>query len=111
MTPAGVPSAGGPAKEEAVVSAQVVTIPDTGNVRVSPELELGAGNIWPDKADGGEVLGAGLWILSRKQSPTRKHVRVRAGQELTEGGYRLKVLEIVKKPAGAYVRVQVQPGG
>lgn len=91
-------------------SAQVVTIPDTGNVRVSPELEIGAGNLWPEKADGGpETLSAGLWILARKVSPERKHHRVREGQELTESGYRLKVLEIAKKPEGSYVRVQVQP--
>lgn len=94
------------------MSAQVVTIPDTGNVRIGPELEVGAGNIWSEASDGGpETLTAGLWILARKVSPDRRHHRVRAGQELSESGYRFKVLEVVKKPQGSYVRLEVRPGG
>ena len=104
-----------PVAQEVSVPAQVVvTIPDTGNVRVGAELELGAGNIWADDADGGQgPLGAGLWILLPKVSSKRIHHRVHQGQELTEGGFRLKVLEIVKKPerAGSFVRVQVERAG
>lgn len=87
---------------------QVVTIPDTGNIRVGQDLEIGAGNIWPDAADGGSgKLSAGLWILAKKVSAERKHRRVHAGDELTESGYTLKVLDIQKSPQ-AFVRVKVQ---
>lgn len=101
------------ATQEAPVSAQadaqVVTIPNTGNVRVSSDLELGAGNIWSEGDAGDAPLSAGLWIQAKKVSPERKHHRVKAGQELNEAGYHFKVLEVVKSPERAYVKVEVQP--
>jgi hypothetical protein len=102
----GEPDAGVRSRQEALVSPQVVTIQASANVRVGPELEVGAGNLWPE-ADG--ALGAGLWILAKKVSPERKHLRVRKGQEFSESGYAFKVLEIAKGPEGAFVRVEVRP--
>jgi hypothetical protein len=93
-------------------ASEVVTIPDTGNVRLGAQLELGAGNFWTESVDGGpEVLRAGLWILDRKVSETRTHRRVRTGDALTEGSYRIDVLEVAKGPQGAFLRVRVQPAG
>jgi hypothetical protein len=78
------------------VSGDVITIRDTTNARISPQLEIGAGNFWEEKDKG---LTAGLWIFTRDTdggAPQQQHVRVQRGQELTAVGYRFTVLEISK---------------
>lgn len=85
-----------PPPKEFVVSGDVITIRDTTNARIGPQLEIGAGNFWEEKDRG---LTAGLWILTRDAdggTPQQQHIRVQRGQELTVASYRLKVLEIMK---------------
>jgi hypothetical protein len=77
------------------VSGEVITIRDTTNARISPQLEIGVGNFWEESGKG---LTAGLWILTREgdAAPQQQHIRVQRGQELTAARYQLKVLEITQ---------------
>ncbi len=100
---------------ESQVGGNVITVQDTVNYRVSPGLEIGAGNFWPEeytdeKNQKQQGMTAGLWILSPKTAPNREHIRVHEGQELTAGDKRMKVLEIKKLPLErAYVKLEILP--
>ena len=97
------------------LGGNVITVQDTVNYRVSPTLEIGAGNFWPEEYTDQsnqkrQGMTAGLWILSPKSAPGREHVRVHEGQELTAGDQRMKVLEIKKLPLErAYVKLEILP--
>lgn len=82
--------------QELPVQGDVITIRDTTNARISPQLEIGVGNFWEESGRG---MTAGLFILTRDAdggSPKQEHVRVERGQQLTAAQYQLKVLEVSK---------------
>lgn len=92
------------------MAGEVITIRDTTNARISPQLEIGTGNFWEESGKG---LTAGLWILTRDGdggAPQQQHVRVQRGQELTAARYQLKVLEISKgtgRDNPSYVKLDI----
>lgn len=92
----------------------VITIQETTNHRVSPELEIAAGNFWEadftdeaGKAQHG--LTCGLWFTEAGSGSKRRHVRVHPGQTLEAGGHRIRVLSLQQKGERGEVTLEVLP--